>query len=77
MMKLIITWKDQNVANFEVNREKVENVFKERGLNCVNIADNVTEILGKGSKKDFSRIWISISDLQEHRFFYDAVEKCI
>lgn len=77
MMKLIITWKDKNVANFEVNRGKVENVFKGHGLNCVDIADNVTEILGNGSKKDFSRIWNSIFHLNEHNFFYDVVEKCI
>ena len=76
MMKLIITWKNNSV-NFEENKTKIESEFQSRGLKCLKIFDNKTEVSGMGTEKDFSRIWISILHLEEHRFFYDAIESCI
>ena len=76
MMKLIITWKRGSV-NFEENKAKIESEFKFLGLKCLKIFDNKTEVSGTGTEKDFSRIWISILHLEEHRYFYDAIERCI
>lgn len=76
MMRFIITWKNDSV-NFEANKEKVEKEFMRMGLKCLKINESHSEVMGSGSAKDYSRFWNSIWHLNSHRFFYDAIEKCI
>lgn len=77
MMKMIVTWKNQGTVDFEVKQEKVKAEFKTHGLRCVNVNEDITEFIGRGTSKDYSRFWITIWELNEHYYFYDVVKKCI
>lgn len=77
MMKLLLTWKDQNAEEFKQNKKRVMGAFNKWGLHCINFNNLKTEVVGFGMESDITKFWGCIhEELVFHRFFYDTLEKC-
>lgn len=78
MMKLLLTWKDQNTEEFKQNKKRVMQAFAKWGLRSIPYTNLKTEIVGSYNESDYTRIWGCLNeDLLQYHFFYNCVAECI